>query len=752
MEVPMNLTTDEFKKKITLPPQLGERAELREAMYEKTKEDPVLRGLIYKIALENAEKRKEIENYFKKNGLEREYQALEDLANPEYGETWPLPTAEQYDAVSNIKDGESRVIVAVPGAGKTFSLVLAIENLLSEGRYKPEEVTMISFTTAAAKEMRDRINTRNPNQHWDGIKVSTAHSLAYGILRKYNPDLKIDLLTVAEQKSIIQAEVAPFMNFSQDSGNFFRASAIENNLLKAIQTARQSPESAKELSLVAASCGLKTEELEGALKYYEKAKKKIGKMDFEDLIYKAIDLMKKKPRVLAEVQKDTKVLIVDEYQDTSILQRKFEDTIRPEGGIKMVVGDDDQAIFTSLGASVDLMIKDSQNPNYTVKVLSESRRQTKNLAIFGNAASHTIAGRIDKKYDSMKNAKDGDKPTIASFDSRDGEIKYILSSIRNRIYSGENPASIAVLCRLNAQVNEIYNAIQYDKTLSEYLATYKKSSGNMLFSNPFAKDFKTILSSIAAPENPVAFNELLKEEFGSLYAVDVNSKTPIDDFESFIKSRGYKQTKEDTFIRSYRYALEKTTAYDALKSYLNLNSYSSFNTEDEDTKAYLEELKWMDLSRQEAGVRLSELELETLKRENLVVVDKPGIVVSTIHKSKGLEYDSVYIPFLSEKEYDRYKMTENIDLMVKQKNEARRVAYVAFTRAKKNEFISYSGKYGASILSVLPPSTYNKMENGQYVAQKEEVDLSKRVRRHISHSTTSVTNERKDALENAREF
>ena len=746
----MNIT-ENFKKKIMLP-TAGERSELRALMYEKTKINPVLRNLIYKIALKSGDERRAIESVFRENGLEREYQALEDLTNPEYGETWPIPTAEQYDAVSNIKDGESRVIVAVPGAGKTFSLVLAIEELLAGGRYKPEEVTMISFTTAAAKEMRDRINMRNPYQHWEGIKVSTAHSLAYSILRKYEPQLKLELLTVAEQKDIIQNEVVPFINFSEDSVNFFRTSAIETNLLRAIQTARQSPENAKELSMVAASCGLKTEELGDALKYYEKAKKDRDKIDFEDLIYKAIDLMKKNPQVLSDVQKGTKVLIVDEYQDTSILQRKFEDVIRPEGGIKMVVGDDDQAIFTSLGASVDLMIKDSQDPQYSVKVLSESRRQTKNLATFGNAASHTIAGRIDKKYDSMKSAKDGDKPTIASFSTRDGEIKYILSSIRERILSGEKPESIAVLCRLNAQVNEIYKAIQYDKTLSEYLATYKKSSGNTLFSNPFAKDFKIILTSLANPEDPVAFNELLKEEFGSLYKVDDNTKTPIDDFEALIKSRGYRQTKEDTFIRAYRYALEKDTAHGALKSYFDLNSYSSFSPEDEDTKAYLEELKWLEIPRKEAGTRLEELELETLKRENLVVVDKPGIVVSTIHKSKGLEYDSVYIPFLSEKEYDRYKTTENIDLMVKQKNEARRVAYVAFTRAKKNEFISYTGKYGASILSLLPSSTYNKMEDGQYVVQKEDVDMSKRVRRHLFRDATAPVNEKRNTLENTRDF
>lgn len=708
-------------------------------MFEKTQKYPQIRELLYSVALDDGELKKEITS----NGMEKEYNALGTLSKPEAKTgklAWPIPTKEQYSAISNIQDGETRVIVAVPGSGKTFCLVLAIENLLSNKRVNPNEVTMLSFTTAAAKEMKDRVKLRNPEQNWNAISVSTAHSLAYRILRKYVPRMKIDLLKEEEQKNLVVNEVLPFVSYKSvdkdGADGSFRSSQVESNLFKAIQVARLAPGDTKERSIIASRFALKIEELNDALKFYELAKTKHRKMDYEDILYKAIALLNNNSKIRSEVQAHAKVLIVDEYQDTSLLQRKFEDAIRPEGGIKMIVGDDDQAIFTSLGANVNLMINDSNNPKYSLKVLNESRRQTKSLAEFGNAVSYTIDGRIPKKYEPMKSALEGDKPTIAQFDNRNDEIKFILTSVRERIISGENPASIAILCRLNSQVKEVLNAIRQDSVLKGSLATYSVAKSNSLVDNINAEEYKTIISSLANSKSPTAFNDLLNLEFGSLYKVSLDSQNPIKEFESIIKSKGYKQTKEEIFIKGYLQALEKGTAHEAFSTFLKATELGYRPLDDvEAENNYYQELESLNIPREEAENAIFEAVADVLEQRSRTVVDKPGLVVSTIHKAKGLEYDSVYIPFMSKDEFEKNPATDNKDLKIKQKNESRRIAYVAVTRAKKNEIISYSGKVPASVLSLLPTETYQKLENGHSIAQEEQETSKKRVRHHIIHST-----------------
>lgn len=653
-----------------------------------------------------------------------------------------MPSAEQFMASTSFKDGETRTIIAVPGSGKTTSLIYTIEGLLAHKKAKADEITVISYTTAAAGELGSRMLKRNPDLLGHGPHISTAHALARSIIRKYVPNAGLDILTETQQERLIKEDVIKKLLKEIEDKQYEKKKAVDNslitqlkksfesNLTKAIPNVRLAPWSKKQLENTAAQYALEPKHLKRALEIYEEEKRAIGKIDFEDLIWGAIKIIEENPDVKKEVQSHAKVLIVDEYQDTSPLQRAFEKCLQPDGGIKVEVGDDHQAIFTSLGANDNYLKVDASNSKeetekFEYHQLKVDYRGTKNCLRVANDIAQSVDNTFPKTIVAAPGAEEGPLPVLAQFSSKNDEMRWILKEILTGIQEGNSPKDYAVLCRWNADCDAIETMIRNDAEFQElrpYLTTTKENPIiENFFKNPNGERFKATAEALAAPENAGYFNRLLETLSPTLaeYIVPDDEKEPLETFIKRVRSTGYETGETKAFINAWKTALQCKLAAPALETFTALQAgkttvsdYEFSNRE----KAYINELESRNVAR--TGFfdfySLAEEEAKTNSR----VTAKEGFKVTTIHKSKGREYQNVYCFNLSEENLKMMikgiqEITDSEkEIKAKLRNESDKIVYVGITRAKKSLNMSYTGTI-AEILKHIKPEHVRKLTDGE---------------------------------------
>lgn len=662
-----------------------------------------------------------------------------------------MPSAEQFMASTNFKEGETRTIIAVPGSGKTTSLIYTIEGLLAHKQAKANEITVISYTTAAAGELSSRMITRNPDLKGRSPHISTAHALARSIIRKYEPDVELNLLTEGQQDTIINETVVKRLIKEIEAKQYEKkkdydaelisrlTKSFKSNLTRAIPNVRLAPWSKTQLNSTAAQYNLEPKYLKRALEIYEEEKRNQGMIDFEDLIWNAIKIIEENLEAKKEIQSHAKVLIVDEYQDTSPLQRAFEKCIQPEGGIKVEVGDDHQAIFTSLGANgnylkVDASKSKNEPEKYEYHQLKVDYRGTRNCLAVANDIAQSVDNTFPKTIVAAPGAEEGALPVLAQFSSKNDEMKWILNQILTGIKEGNPPQNYAVLCRWNADCDAVEAMIRNNdefKELRQCLTTTKANPiiGNFL-ENPAGKRFKVTAEALAYPDSAEHFNKLLETLSPTLaeYAVPDDDKEPLDTFIKTVRATGYETEETKTFINAWKTALQCQLAAPALATFTALQAGKSTVSDYEFSnreKAYIDEIEGRNVDRTGFFDFYSWAEEEA--KSNYRVTDKEGFKVTTIHKSKGREYQNVYCFNLSE---DNLKMMMDgiseatdlgKDIKAKLRNESDKIVYVGLTRAIKTLNMTYTGTM-AEILKHIKPQHIRRLINEIEHTQEEEKD------------------------------
>ena len=583
----------------------------------------------------------------------------------------------QIQAIAH-KEGPCMVL-AGPGSGKTTVITKRIEHLIKKHKVKPEEILVITFSKAASKEMRDRFHALDLRQSYP-VTFGTFHGIYYGIL-KWAYELTSENIFSDDQKYQLLQRVVERMDLEiDDEKEFLQGIAGEISNVKNNQ-----------ISLTEyKSLNCEEEVFSQIFKTYENERKRIRKIDFDDMLVLTYELFQKRPDILAMWQKKFKYILIDEFQDINKVQY---DVIRmlaaPENNL-FIVGDDDQSIYRFRGARPEIMLNFSKDfPNARQILLDVNYRSTK--AIVNGAARVIKHNKHRYQKEIATYNEQGMNVHIQEVKHPIEESKYVIAEIQKALKARISPADIAVLIRTSAEARALvetcmeYNVPYhmkesfpniYEHFIARNLCAYMKMAlgerSRKLFLEIMNRPNRYI-SRDSLEHGEVSFEELRRLYHDKEWMLDRIDQLEVD-FKIIKRCAPYaaiqyirKHIGYDDFLKEY--AVKRRIKLDELMDVLKeIEERSKEYKTIEEWFAHIEEYT------------------EQLRRQMEYKEPSPkSVALMTMHGAKGLEFHTVFIIGANEDicPYKKAETDEEIE-------EERRLFYVAMTRAKKRLVISYS--------------------------------------------------------------
>ena len=588
------------------------------------------------------------------------------------------------------------LILAGAGSGKTRVLTHRIAYLIEERGVNPWNILAITFTNKAAGEMRERVDDI-VGFGSESIWVSTFHSTCVRILRRHIDRLGYDtnftIYDTDDQKTLMR----DICKYLQIDTKIYR----ERNLLAAISAAKNEMVSPEGFRLRAEG-DFSRQRIASVYEEYEKQMKANNALDFDDLLVKAVQLLKTQPDVLDYYQERFRYIMVDEYQDTNNVQFQFVSTLAAKYRNLCVVGDDDQSIYKFRGADIRNILN-FENVFEDAKVikLEQNYRSTGTILDAANAVIRNNRGRKDKTL--WTDNGQGEKIELRQFDTGYDEAEYIVGDIRGHVDSGDcSYNDNAVLYRTNAQSR------LFEEKLVSANIPYKLVGGVNFYARREIKDLLSYLKTIDNGKDDLAVRRIINVPKRGIGLTSVNR------VQEYALQRGvsfYEAVLGADLIPGIGRGLPKLESFAALiehfRSEAGKMSILELLEDIIETTGYIEELKTEGEIEAEARIEnIDELknkaadyeescqergEAPTLGGflEEVALVadidsldeDSDYVVLMTLHSAKGLEFPHVYLAGLEDGLFPSY-MTVTSD-NPEELEEERRLCYVGITRAMK---------------------------------------------------------------------
>ena len=586
------------------------------------------------------------------------------------------------------------LILAGAGSGKTRVLTHRTAYLIDEMRVNPYHILAITFTNKAAGEMRERIDDI-VGFGSESIWVSTFHSTCVRILRRYIDRLGYDtnftIYDADDQKSLMK-DICKRLEI--DTKQF-----KEKMFLSVISSAKDELIDPIEFENRAAGDFTKRKQAM-VYKEYQQALKANNALDFDDLIFKTVELFKLDKEVLSSYQERFKYIMVDEYQDTNTAQFELIRLLASKYKNLCVVGDDDQSIYKFRGANIyNILNFEKHFPDAKVIKLEQNYRSTQNILDAANSVIANNVGRKDKKL--WTENGEGEKITFEQLDSGYEEADYVARDISRKIRQGEaRYKDCAVLYRTNAQ-----SRLFEEKFITSNIP-YKIVGGVNFYARKEIKDLLAYLKTIDNGRDDLAVKRIINVPKRGIGATSINrvSNYAMDndiDFYSALRSAadipgvGRAESKIRPFVLFIQ----------GLKAKAEILSVSQLLEEIIEQTGYVDELRAEGTDEAETRIEnINELISKTVAYEEST--DEPSlsgfleevalvadiddvdsesdyVVLMTLHSAKGLEFDNVYLAGMEDGLFPSY-MSITSDNAAAEIEEERRLAYVGITRAKKN--------------------------------------------------------------------
>lgn len=593
----------------------------------------------------------------------------------------------QAQAVAHI-DGPCMVL-AGPGSGKTRVISQRIVSMVLDHAIPPTRILAISFTKASSVEMKKRTLGYGQDNRLKKVSFGTFHSSFFRILRRYAgvglDDLLVDIDRFKLVKSILKYLKVTNYNDDDVADLLNEISLVKNELLDYRDYE---------------SLSFDQETFQKAYRIYEDEKKKYGKIDFDDMLIRAYDLLRAEPAILNIVRQVFRYILIDEFQDINKVQFELIRLVAGQEQNVFVVGDEDQSIYGFRGARPDFMLEfDEYFPGAKHIYLDINYRSCENIVDL----SASLIKKNKLRHDKMIRAFSKESARISYIYPRDtdDEARLVAGQIFDRIGSQKEASygDFAVIYRTNRQARAFVDAFMnkripfilkdapktvYDHWVSLDLIAYLRiamdigSSGDWV--RVINKPFRYISKkSLAKAERSVDFfDALLNDED----IKDFQKKNLEDLYEDLNYVRGLSPQYGISYIRTTldydRYILEycherKIRAQQIVEILDELESAAS------NYKTILDFFKHIDQVREE--VKKSS---DKTTGSSLATRADEGVVLTTMHSSKGLEFESVYIVGVNEGVIP-YQVADEARVDIE---EERRLFYVAITRSKKELVIS----------------------------------------------------------------
>ena len=584
------------------------------------------------------------------------------------------------------------LILAGAGVGKTRVLTARIAHLIATGRARAYEILAVTFTNKAAREMRIRVGAFARSEQampWLG----TFHSIGAKILRMHaelvglRPNFTIldsdDQLRLLKQ--LLQAD-----NLDEKR---WPARALAN-LIDGWKNRGIDPRhvSASEAAVFAGGRGAALYEI------YQARLKALNAVDFGDLLLEPLRLMREHDDILAAFRRRFRYILVDEYQDTNVVQYLWLRLLAQTNGNLCCVGDDDQSIYAWRGADVENILRFERDfPGAKVIRLERNYRSGGHiLAVASGLIAHN-RGRLGKTLFTDK--PPGDRPTVIEASDAQEEARLIGEEIEASQHKGVSLNEIAILVRASFQMRE------FEERFIALGLPYKVIGGPRFYERAEIRDALAYLRCVAQPDDDLAFERIYNQPRRGLGDATLATL------------HQYGRRADLSLMRAARALVETEELKPRPRQILRrlLDDFDRWRTQagelphEELAQVVLEESGYIDMWKAErtpdAAGRLDNLkelvrsmgefpDLGSFLEHVSLVMDAEGgeegerVSIMTLHGAKGLEFDVVFLPGWEEGLFPHQRSLDDNGLAGLE--EERRLAYVGLTRARRQARIYYA--------------------------------------------------------------
>lgn len=588
------------------------------------------------------------------------------------------------------------LLLAGAGSGKTRVLTHRIAWLIEEQGVNPWNILAITFTNKAAREMRERVDSLIAYGAED-IWVSTFHSTCVRILRRHIELLGyksgFTIYDTDDQKALMR-EICKQLNV--DTKQY-----PERSLLTAISKAKDELLTPSEYE-AENQYDFRKKKIAQVYKEYQKRLKANNALDFDDLLFKTVELFQFHPEVLDKYQERFRYIMVDEYQDTNTVQFKFVSMLARKYRNLCVVGDDDQSIYKFRGANIyNILNFEKEYPDATVIKLEQNYRSTKNIL---EAANKVIANNKERKEKALWTENEtGEKIRFEQFGTEYEEAEQIADKIEKFIKEGCSYQDMAILYRTNAQ-----SRVLEEKLLFRNIP-YKIVGGINFYQRKEIKDILSYLKVVHNGVDDLAVRRIInvpkrgigatsveritafamEQEISFYDAAAVADEIPgmsrgaakIKEFVSLIE-RLRKVLYEEGIVALFQAILDETGYVEELKKDDTPEAQSRIENIDELLNKIVEYEETTEIPN--LGELLEEIAL--VADIDGLEEDAERVVLMTLHSAKGLEFPYVFMAGMEDGVFPSYMtiISDNKEEL----EEERRLCYVGITRAKKRLFLS----------------------------------------------------------------
>ncbi len=559
------------------------------------------------------------------------------------------------------------LVLAVPGSGKTTVIVNRIKYLIEEKGVSPYKVLAITFAKSQQLDMQRRILEALDENYSKEVSVLTIHALSYKIIREYERYKKT-------KYTLLDVEDAP------------RSRDILRKIY--IQKLKTYP-SEEEIDQIQSILGYikNTNEdyidADGPFEYkvvvddFEAYKKKKHLIDFDDMLIMANDLLEKDRHIISKFKDKYEYILLDEGQDTSLIQFMILDKLINTDKNFFVVADDDQSIYKFRGACPERILNfEKYYKGAELYRLSENYRSTPSII---NASNRLIKNN-KLRYTKELNTSSTDKTpvNIKLFGKDLDEYRYIAKYLKSA------SETVAILYRNN--ISQIPLAEFLERYLISFTSYDKKER---FFTHWIIDDIFDIYNFSLNMNDAALFRKIYYKIKGYLSKDDINglyALTDIDVLKALYSSESIQSYKKDYILQLMKdfKALRKmkpSNIIDYIVNDMNYRGYLRSKGRDKSESFnklltmiyFLKEIALYTKSMDELKLRLNVL------RNKIYSQNESNVILSTIHGAKGLEFDTVFLVDIVDDEIPGSNNASDVEL-----EEERRIFYVGMTRAKKN--------------------------------------------------------------------
>lgn len=592
-------------------------------------------------------------------------------------------------------------VLAGAGSGKTRVLTTRIYHLVRQG-VPPEKILAITFTNKAAREMRERVRGMLGEDAKGVPFVATFHGLGRDLLERYGKAIGLPRYFSIYDRDDSERAIGAALKALDIGAKELSPRSVLSRISKAKGEGMTASEYAEKYGRASFGARVTSE----AWRRYEATLKEEKALDFDDLIALPVRLLEQHEDVRHAAQERWQYIHIDEYQDTNELQGRLANMLAAKHKNIFVVGDIDQTIYTWRGATIENLLEfDHAYPAAKTIILEHNYRSSGTIVEASNAIIEQNKNRKEKR--SVTDNPVGERIVLHASPNAEGEARWIAQKIKALMRAGEKPETVAILYRTNFQSRALEEGLLHAAVPYRLLGTRyfeRKEVKDALSWVRLALDPSRDADKMRAAQSPprglgkVTLGKLLSGKTGELRAGDI---VKIEKFERTIAELA--QAAETLMPSEFiKLMIEKTGMQKLMQEEGN----------DDDRERFENVQELATLAARHDGVPgkdgisafLGEAALASDQDEMDRKEEKKGVTMMTVHAAKGLEFDTVFVTGMEQGLFPHEGQGGEND---RDKEEERRLFYVAMTRAKKRLILTmaYVRKiYG--IDSVSEPSSF----------------------------------------------